>query len=157
MAMTLLGRMFELKRQMLMVFSVGRCRIATPADDVASVRSSSVDVPIPSRTPFLRGLLRDGDEVAPVYDFAARLNLHPIDPPLYVIAKHFLGPLAVCVDGDMPTVHDAQAGQLAPSNSTEPDILGTYLSGSGAIPIYSLAGLGGPGYVIPNPHRQGEQ
>ena len=138
----------------LMVFRVGGRRLAAQAVDVAVVRSCSGDLTIPSRTPFLRRLVRDGDQVLPVYDLAARLNLCSIGAPLYVIAKHRLGPLAVCIDGEMPAVHQVQPGQITLSDSTESDILGTYLCDSEAMPIYSFVDLGGqPGHVTQNVNR----
>jgi chemotaxis signal transduction protein len=128
-----------------MVFRVGGRLLATPAADIAGVRSCSVDLPIPSRTPFLRHLVRDGDQVLPVYDLAGRLNLHAVIPSLYIIAKHRLGPMAVRVDGEMPTVHQAQPGQISPSDAADPDVLGTFFYGSEAAPIYSFVNLGGSG------------
>jgi len=127
----------------LVLFSIGGQRIGACADEIAGFHVWGSDMPIPSRTPFMNRLLRYGDEVLPVYDLAARLKVRVVDSrPLCLIARHQQGRMAICVDGEIPTLRPWDARCIGPSSSGERDVLGTYQLEAETIPIYSLATLG---------------
>lgn len=127
----------------LMIFSIGGQKLGVRTDAIIGVRVSGREMPIYSRTPFITCLTRQGDEILPVYDLAARLNLSLLGaPPLYLIAKHHQGPLAIRIDAELPTIRPLDASCVRLSTNKESDILGSYQVGAEAIPIYSLATLG---------------
>jgi hypothetical protein len=133
----------EARSPSLMVFRLGGRRLAVRADELAGVQVWGGDVRIPSRTPYMNRLLRQGDEVLPVYDLGARLKLRPVGtPPLCLIAKHHKGKLAVCIDADLPILQLLGAVPVDTSSTDESDVLGTVRMGTEAVPIFSLFMLG---------------
>ena len=127
----------------LMIFSIGGQKFGARTDEIIGVRVSGKEMPIPSRTPFIRCLTRHGDEVLPVYDLAARLKLSIVGArQLCLIARHQRGPLAIRIDAEVPTIRPLDASYLTLLPKKANDILGSYQVGAEAIPIYSLATLG---------------
>jgi hypothetical protein len=127
----------------LMVFRLGGRRLAARTDELAGIQLWGKDVRIPSRTPYMNRLLRQGDEVLPVYDLGARLQLRPVgSPALCLIAKHHKGKLAVCIDADLPILQPLDAMPLETSVTGDADLLGTIQMGTEAVPVFSLAMLG---------------
>lgn len=127
----------------VMVFRLGGRRLAARTDELAAIQLWGPDVGIPSRTPYMNRLLRQGDDILPVYDLGARLQLRPIgSPTLCLIAKHHKGRLALCIDADLPTVHSFDAVPVDTSVSSDADVLGTIQIGTEAVPIFSLSMLG---------------
>src|SRR5439155_1142954 len=59
----------------LMVFSVGGQRIAARTEEVGGVWPWTHTMPVPSGTAFVNALLRRGEDVLPVFDLAARLDV----------------------------------------------------------------------------------
>jgi hypothetical protein len=138
---------------MLLVFSIGGERLAARTDDVGGIAPWIDSIAVPSRTPFVQAMLRREKELLPVYDLASRLN-RPLmgDPLLCLVAKHIDGPMAICIDGDMPSLHAIDAGALRFSNRTDIETIGSFNDGHGEIPVVALQTLGGsaarrPGYV----------
>ena len=127
----------------LVVFAVGGRRLAARADDVGGVRPWTGSIPIPSRTPFINAVVRHGEEVLPVYDLAASLNLHAAgSPPLCLIAKHRDGPVALCIDAEMPTMCSEHTAAVRPITHEDPAVVALCQIGTEDVPIYSLAALG---------------
>jgi hypothetical protein len=137
----------------LLVFSIGGERLAARTDDVGGIAPWIDSIAVPSRTPFVQAMLRREKELLPVYDLAARLNRSLMgDPLLCLVAKHFDGPMAICIDGDMPSLHTIEAGALQFSTRTDIETIGSFNDGNGDIPVVALQTLGGsdarrPGYV----------
>jgi hypothetical protein len=126
----------------LVLFSIGGKRLAARTEEVAGVRVWSREIRIPSRTPYVNRLLRYGREVLPIYDLAARLNVSIVGTPaLCLIAKHIRGPMAICIDADLPFLRHEGEWQVS-SSSAETEVLGMYRLGFEDIPVYSLATLG---------------
>lgn len=136
----------------LVVFSVGGRSVAARAEDVMSVLPWAEAIPVPSGTAFVNAVLRHGDDVLPVFDLAAKLRVQVKGArPLCVIAKRRDGPIAVCIDGEIPSLQtvEAAAVRLAAGGS---DIAGSCLVGDEEVPIYSLTTLGLP----PSPSPRGQ-
>src|SRR5579884_1589646 len=131
------------KAVMLLLFSVGGRRIAARAEEVGGVWPWQRAVNVPSATPFITAVLRRGEEILPVFDLAGRLNVQVRgEAPLCLIAKRHDGPLAVCIDGDIPALHMVEESSIRPITWKDSDVKGTCRIGVEEIPIYSLAHLG---------------
>ncbi len=129
----------------LTVFSIGGQLLAVRTDEVGGVRPWTNPMPVPSHTPFMNALLRHDEEVLPIYDLAARLKQQVRGaPPLCLIAKRDDGPMAVCIDGGIPTLTTFDPKTLQPSTEPDPDILGYCTIEGENVPFYSLAKLGMP-------------
>jgi len=128
----------------LLVFSVGGERLAARTDDVGGIAPWVNSIAVPSRTPFVQAMVRREKEVLPVYDLAARLNRSLLgDPLLCLVAKHVDGPMAICIDGDMPSLHTIEAGTLQFSTRTDIETIGSFNDGNGEIPVVAFQTLGG--------------
>ncbi len=127
----------------LLVFSVGGRRLAVRTDEVAGVSPWPGSIPVPSRTPLISAVVRREHEVLPVYDLAGLLHVTPRGEELLcVTAKHPLGPLAICIDDDMPILHALESHALRPYRDAEFEAVGSFMSGLDEIPIISFAKLG---------------
>jgi hypothetical protein len=60
---------------------------------------------------------------------------------LCLLAKHRAGPLAICIDEQIPTLQSVEPGLIAPPAGDEPDVIGTYQIEGLSVPIYSFATL----------------
>lgn len=130
----------------LLVFSIGGERLAARTDDVGGIAPWTDSIPVPSRTPFVQAMLRREKELMPVYDLAARLNRSVQgDPLLCLVAKHADGPVAICIDGEMPSLHTIDAGALQSSTRIDLETIGSFNDGSGEIPVVAVQTLGGSG------------
>jgi hypothetical protein len=100
-------------------------------------------MPVPSGTPFVNAVMRRGDEVLPVFDLADRLRLKVEEfGRLCLIAKRRDGPMAVCIDGDIPTLHVLDPDGIRSAGGTEGDVVGICRIGDHEVQICSLAQLG---------------
>jgi chemotaxis signal transduction protein len=127
----------------LVCFSVGGRRLAVKAEEVGGIWPWNQVVPVPSGTLFINAILRRGDDVLPVYDLAGRLRVSVQETSrLCLIAKCNEGPMAVCIDGDIPTLHAVPSEAMTSLSQAEPDLLGVCRIGEDDIPIYSLTRLG---------------
>jgi len=127
----------------LVIFSVGGKRLAVRAEEVGGVGPWPEAMPVPSLTPYINAVVRRGEEILPVFDLARLLMVQVSQKsPLCLVAKRQDGPMAVCIDPSVPTLHtvDAQAVRPAPSGST--DVIGLCSIGAEEVPIYSWARLG---------------
>lgn len=136
----------------LLLFSVGGRQVAARMEDVAGVRPWPKMMPVPSDTPFVSALIRLENECLPVYDLAARLN-RTVDPAsgLCLIVKHVEGPLAVCIDSSIPSLHMADASDIREETGNEADISGTCSVGDDQVSFVRLARLGQNQTSFPDP------
>lgn len=132
------------KTCLLMLFSIGHRRLAARAEDVGGIFTPSHDViPVPSETPFVNALMRRGGDILPVFDLAARLQVQlQGGSPLCLIAKHRAGPMAVCIDAEMPSLHAVEEASIKSAQDANEETLGTWLMGTEEVPIYALSNLG---------------
>lgn len=140
------GPMLETARKRsLLVFAVGGRRLAVSMDEVHAIRPWVGSVGVPSRTPYFNALARLGEDVLPVYDLAARLNLRvQSGSPLCLIAKHPHGPIAVCIDGNIPVVHRFDVNHYRASAGKDPEMVGMCRIGSDEVPLYTLSRVDQP-------------
>lgn len=128
----------------LVIFSLGGRRLAVLAEELGGVWPWTEVIPVPSETPFISGIVRRADQVLPVFDLAAKLNLQVEgSEPFCMIVKHQDGPVAVCIDGTMPTLKLVEAANIRPILGEQDAALhGLCLIESEELPIYSLSQLG---------------
>jgi chemotaxis signal transduction protein len=127
----------------VVVFSVGGKKLAARTEDVGGVAPWIDPVPVPSRTPFVGAMLKREKEVMPVYDLGTRLSRHPEgDPLLCLVAHHVDGPMAICIDGVVPSLHSVDVAQIAPSKHLDLETLGSFSDEGQEIDIVALQRLG---------------
>jgi chemotaxis signal transduction protein len=129
----------------LVVFQVGGRWLAARAEEVGGVWPwQTTVVPVPSGTPFVSGIVRRGEEVLPVFDLAGRLDVRVKGTkPLCLIARHRDGPVAICIDEQMPSLHPVEPGMIQQPSVSESDVIGRCQIGEETVPIYSLMTLNG--------------
>ena len=110
----------------VVVFSVGGRKLAARTEDVGGVSPWIDPVPVPSRTPYVGAMLKREKEVMPVYDLGTRLSRQPEgDALLCLVARHVDGPMAICIDGVIPSLHNVEIGQIMPSQRLDLETLGS--------------------------------
>lgn len=131
------------QKVMLLVFSVGGRRMAAKADEVGGVWPWTEAIPVPSVTPYMTAVLRRGEDILPVFDLAGRLKVQiKSQSALCLIARRHDGPMAVCIDGEIPALQLVEEQAMRPVAWKDSDIRATCLIGTEELPIYSLAELG---------------
>lgn len=127
----------------LVMFSVGGKRVAVRAEEVGGVSPWTEAMPVPSLTPYVNAVLRQGEEILPVFDFARLLMVQVSKAdPLCLRARRQDGMMAICIDPDVPTLHQVEAQGVRPASSGAPGVVGICSIGSEDVPIYSWALLG---------------
>jgi chemotaxis signal transduction protein len=125
------------------VFSVGGKRIAARAEEIGGVSAWTEAMPVPSLTPYVNAVVRQGDEILPVFDLARLLMVQVSRTErLCLRAKRQDGPMAVCIDAEVPTLHQVEAKAIHPASSSLPGVVGMCSIGSDEVPIYSWTVLG---------------
>jgi chemotaxis signal transduction protein len=128
----------------LVVFRVGGQLLAAKAQEVGGVWPWSDPMPVPSGTPLVRGIVRRGEEILPVYDLADSLDVEVKGARrLCLIAKHRDGPMAICIDEEIPSLQTVDPALIGAATG-ESHLLGTCQVGAETVSIYSLATLNGP-------------
>jgi len=123
--------------------SVGGKRIAVRAGEVGGVSPWTEAMPVPSLTPYVNAVVRQGDEILPVFDLARLLMVQiPKTERLCLRAKRQDGPMAVCIDADVPTLHQVEAREIQPPPPGASGVIGRCAIGEEDVPIYSWATLG---------------
>ena len=123
----------------LMVFSIGGSRFAARTKDVEGVRPWSGAMRVPSRTPYVNALMRNAEDVFPVFDLAGMLNLRVQgDTPMCLIAKHKDGPMAICIDAAIPQLVTVESTALYPPAQPDSNILWQCQIDGVATPIYAF-------------------
>jgi chemotaxis signal transduction protein len=127
----------------VVVFSVGGRKLAARTEDVGGVSPWIDPVPVPSRTPFVAAMLKREKDVMPVYDLATRLSREPEgDPLLCLVARHVDGPMAICIDGVIPSLHNVDIAHIVPSKRLDLETLGSFTDEGQEIDIVALQRLG---------------
>ncbi|HET7057805.1 MAG TPA: chemotaxis protein CheW [Nitrospiraceae bacterium] len=130
------------KSVMLLVFSVGGRRMAARASDVGGIWPWTDVVSIPSGTPHISAVLKRGEDILPVFDLAGRLSVQVTGAALCLIAKRKDGLMAVCIDGDIPTLQSVSEESIRRVAWKDSDVIGTCRIEAEELPVYSLAHLG---------------
>jgi chemotaxis signal transduction protein len=127
----------------VVVFSVGGIKLAARTEDVGGVAPWIEPVPIPSRTPFVGAMLKRDKEVMPVYDLAMRLQREPEgDRLLCLVARHVDGPMAICIDSVIPSLHNVEVNKISQSMRMDLETLGSFNDEGENIDIVALQRLG---------------
>ncbi len=129
----------------LMVFSVGGSMLAARTEDVGGVLPWTGSMPVPSRTPHIHALVRNGEDVLPVFDLAEMLQVQVQgDAPMCLIARRQDGPMAICIDAAMPKLVTVDASSLYPPARPDPNILWHCRIDGSVVPIYAFSNLRAP-------------
>ncbi|WP_455388784.1 chemotaxis protein CheW [Petrachloros mirabilis] len=127
----------------VVVFSVGGIKLAARTEDVGGVAPWIEPVPIPSRTPYVGAMLKRDKDVMPVYDLAMRLQREPEgDTLLCLVARHVDGPMAICIDSVIPSIHNIEVNQISQSTRMDLETLGSFKNEGQNIDIVALQRLG---------------
>ncbi|HEU5409112.1 MAG TPA: chemotaxis protein CheW [Nitrospira sp.] len=127
----------------LLVFSVGRRRLAVQTSEVSGISQWNESIPVASRTPFVTALVRQGQTVLPVFDLAASLHLTVQgNSPLCLRVKHPLGEMAICIDEEIPVLHTFDPAAIQTYHGKDLPAEGSYTNGLDEIPILSVPRLG---------------
>jgi chemotaxis signal transduction protein len=127
----------------VVVFSVGGMKLAARTEDVGGVSPWTETIPVPSRTPFVQAMLKRDNHVMPVYDLAARLSRAVQgDPLLCLVARHLDGPMAICIDADLPSLETVDAAAIRPNGRGDIESLGSVMIGGNDVAIVALQRLG---------------
>ena len=107
------------------------------------VSSWTESIPVPSRTPFVQAMLKRDNHVMPVYDLAARLSRTVQgDPLLCLVARQLDGPMAICIDADVPSLETVDATAIRPNDRGDIETLGSVTIGENDVAIVELQRLG---------------
>lgn len=127
----------------VVVFSVGGLKLAARTEDVGGVSPWTESIPVPSRTPFVQAMLKRGNRVMPVYDLASRLSCHVQgDRLLCLEARHPDGPMAICIDADVPSLETVEPTAIRPNGRVDVETLGMITIGGEDVAIVALRRLG---------------
>ncbi|MDF0644080.1 MAG: hypothetical protein P0111_08615 [Nitrospira sp.] len=126
----------------VVVFSVGGMKLAAKAEDVGGISAWGIDVPVPSRTPFVGSLVKRDKDVLPVYDLAARLDRQTDRESLCLVARHADGPIAIRIDAEIPSLHTVGASEVRPSRRHDIETMGSFTRYGVDIDIVALRRLG---------------
>ncbi|HKC95564.1 MAG TPA: chemotaxis protein CheW [Nitrospira sp.] len=127
----------------VVVFSIGGKKLAARTEDVGGVAPWIDPIPVPSRTPFVGAMLAREKVVMPVYDLGTRLAREPEGETLLcLVARHVDGPMAICIDSVIPSLHNIEVNQIIPSKRMDLETLGSFADEGEDIDIVALQRLG---------------
>lgn len=127
----------------MLFFSVGGIKLAARTEDVGGISPWVPSIPVPSRTPFVQAMLKRDNLVMPVYDLATRLNCQPLGEPLLCLtARHLDGPMAICIDAEVPTLETVDAAAIRQTGRGDIETLGSITIGGNDVAIVALQRLG---------------
>ena len=130
----------------VVLFSVGGVKLAARTEDVEGVSPWTESIPVPSRTPFVQAMLKRDNHVMPVYDLATKLSRKlQGDPLLCLVARHLDGPIAICIDADVPSLETVDATAIRPHDGEDVETLGMVTIGGEDVVIVALQRLGRSG------------
>jgi chemotaxis signal transduction protein len=111
--------------------------------EVSGVSEWHGSIPIPSQTPFVTAVIRQGKTVLPVFDLAALLHRTVRGNSLLCLrVKHVLGEMAICIDEDIPVLHACDPAAVQTYHGTDLPAEGSYTNGLDEILILSISRLG---------------
>jgi len=61
---------------------------------------------------------------------------------LCLVARHVDGPMAICIDAVIPSLHNVEVGQIFPSKHVDLETLGSFADDGQDIDIVALQRLG---------------
>jgi chemotaxis signal transduction protein len=133
----------EARMQPLMVFSVAGQRLAARTDEVGGVMPWPGAIAVPSDTPCVAALVRQDTQCLPVFDLGSKFDrtVHE-ESALCLIVKHIDGPLAICIDAQVPSLHMVARSSIHYQSGSDPDIAGTCVADNEELPIINLTTLG---------------
>ena len=127
----------------VMVFSIGGLKLAARTEDVEEVSPWIDSIPVPSRTPFVQAMLKRKNLVMPVYDLATRLSRKlQGDPLLCLVVRHIDGPMAICIDAEMPSLETVDAMEIRSNDRGDIETIGTVTIAGNDVAIVALQRLG---------------
>ena len=127
----------------VMVFSIGGLKLAARTEDVEEVSPWIGSIPVPSRTPFVQAMLKRKNLVMPVYELATRLSRKlQGDPLLCLIVRHIDGPMAICIDAEMPSLETVDAMEIRSNDRGDIETIGTVTIAGNDVAIVALQRLG---------------
>lgn len=129
--------------QNMVVFSVAGKWLAARTEEIGGVLPWPGATPVPSETPHVASLVRHEDSCLPVFDLAAKFNRTVREEEsLCLIVKHVDGPLAICIDAQVPSLHVVPRSEVQYQSGLDPDIAGSCVAGDEQLPLINLATLG---------------
>ncbi len=129
--------------QNLVVFSVAGQRLAARTEEIGGVLPWPGATPVPSDTPFVTSLVRYEESCLPVFDLAAKFDRTVREEEsLCLIVKHVDGPLAICIDSQVPSLHVVPRSEIRYQSGLDPDMAGSCVAGDEQLPLINLATLG---------------
>ena len=127
----------------IVLFSIGGVKLAARTEDVGGVSAWTQSIPVPSRTPFVQAMLKRDKQVMPVYDLATRLSRTlQGEPLLCLMARHLDGPMAICIDAEVPTLETVDVTAIRPTGRGDIETLGSVTIGGDDVAIVALQRLG---------------
>lgn len=127
----------------VMVFSIGGLKLAARTEDVEEVSPWIGSIPVPSRTPFVQAMLKRKNLVMPVYELATRLSRKlQGDPLLCLVVRHIDGPMAICIDAEMPSLETVDAMEIRSNDRRDIETIGTVTIAGNDVAIVALQRLG---------------
>ncbi len=127
----------------VVLFSIGGVKLAARTEDVEGISPWTESIPVPSRTPFVQAMMKRDNHVMPVYDLAIRLSRTlQGDPLLCLVARHLDGPMAICIDADVPSLETLDATAIRPNGREDVETLGMVTIGGEDVAIVALQRLG---------------
>ena len=86
-----------------------------------------------------------------MFDLAAKFNrTMSEEAALCLLVKHIDGPLAICIDSQVPSLHMVERSSMHYQSGNDPDIGGTCVADDEELPIINLTTLG----VSSTPRRE---
>lgn len=126
----------------LLIFAVGGRRLAVRTEELAGVKKWTGGIPVPGATPCMSSVGQPDQAMPAVFDLAKLLHASVRgSSPMWVMAKHPRGILAICVDEEMPVLHSLEAAAVQPYRGEESLFVGSFASEHGHIPILSILKL----------------
>ena len=117
--------------------------MAARLEDVGGVWPWREPTLVPSRTPHVGAVLRQGDEFLPVYNLAGTLGVHLEGAaPLCLVMKTDQGPMAVCIDETVPSMHVLDAEEVEPAPEASRPQIGTCRVAGEEVSILSFRSFG---------------
>lgn len=133
----------EGRPQHMVVFSVAGKRLAARSEEIAGVIPWPGAIEVPSETPFVTSLVRQEKGCLPVFDLAAKFERTMREGELLcLVVKHVDGPLAVCIDAEVPSLKMVPRSSMQHQIGDDPDCAGLCVAGGEQLPIINLATLG---------------
>lgn len=133
----------EGRPQHLVLFSVAGKRMAARTEEIAGIMPWSAAIPVPSETPFVTSLVRQEEGCLPVFDLAAKFERTMREGEcLCLVVKHVDGPLAICIDAEVPSLQMVPCSSIQYRIGDDPDCAGLCVAGGEQLPIINLATLG---------------